>query len=136
MSSDSGKKCSIDELKRLNQPKELTPPTPVCPTEEQWTHLMRTLNAQCRLLETMQSTMETMATQSEKLTKETTEIRQKLEQAGKKKERRLSLPKIHLPKPSLAWLWTIPILVTLLVIWFAGAAIWNNLLYPFLQLIQ
>ena len=125
MSSDSGKKCSIDELKKLNQPREVTPLSPSCPTEEQWTHLMRTLNAQYRLLETMQSTMETMTTQSEKLTKETVEIRQRLEQVGKKKERWLSLPRIHLPQPRLAWLWVIPILVGLYALWPLWAILWS-----------
>lgn len=136
MNSRSEQKCSIEELKKLNQPREVTSPASTYPTEEQWTHLMRTLNAQYRLLERMHSAMETMTTQSEKLTKETVEICQRLEQVGKKKERRLSLPRIHFPQPRLAWLWAIPILVTLLVLWFAGAAIWNNLLRPILQLIQ
>lgn len=125
MSSDSGKKCSIDELKKLNQPCEVTPLSPSCPTEEQWTHLMRTLNAQYRLLETMQSTMETMTTRSEKLTKETVEIRQRLEQVGKKKERWLSLPRIHFPQPRLAWLWVIPILVGLYALWPLWAILWS-----------
>lgn len=136
MSSDSGKKCSIDELKRLNQPQELTPPTPACPTQEQWTQMVSILNAQYRLLKAMSSTLGTAATQAERLTKEVEELRQQLQQVGKKKERRPSLPKIHLPTPSPAWLWAIPILVALLVIWFAGATIWNNLLHPFLQLLQ
>ena len=138
MSSDSGKKCSIDELKKRNQPQEpqMIPPAPICPTQEQWTQLVSILNAHYRLLKVQTDTLESIVTQAEKLTKETAEIRQKLEQVGKKKERQLSLPRIHLPTPSPAWLWVIPILVTLLVIWFAGAAIWNNLLRPFLRLIQ
>lgn len=134
MSSGSEQRCSIDELKKRNQPQELTQPVPACPTQEQWTHLMRTLNAQCRLLETMCSTMETMTTQSEKLTKEALEIHQKLEQAGKKKERRLSLPQIHLPRPRLAWLWAIPILVGLYALWPLWAILWNVVRLLFQQL--
>lgn len=137
MSSDSGKKCSIDELKRLNQPQELTPLTPSCPTQEQWTHLMHTLNAQYRVLEEMRSMMETMTIQSEKLTKETMEICQRLEQVGRKNGRwHLRLSQVTLPRPSLAWLWAIPILVGLLTIWYASDAIWNNLLIPLSRLFQ
>ena len=137
MSSESGKQFSIEELKKLNQPQE---EMTSCPTEKQWSHLLGILNAQYRLLESqantlerMRSTMGTMATQVEKLTREAAEARQLLEQAGKKKERRLSLPKlrlpeISLPRPSLAWLWAIPVLVALWVIWYAWGSIWNGLL--------
>lgn len=125
MSSDSGKKCSIDELKKRNQPQELTPHAPACPTQEQWAQMVSILNAQCRLLKAMSSTLETTATQAEKLTKEVTELRQQLQQAGRKKERRLSLPKIHLPTPSLAWLWIIPILVGLYALWPLWAVLWS-----------
>ena len=78
--------------------------------------------------------------QIEALVRETAAIRQLLErreQAGKKNgRRRLRLPRVTLPRPSLAWLWVIPILLGLLVLWFSGAAVWNNLLRTFLQLIQ
>lgn len=137
MSSGSEQKCSIEELKARNLPPEQHP------TAEEWGDLLAILSALYRLtvgqsdtLKNSLSTMQAVHTQAEALTKETAEICQKLEQAGKKKERRLSLPRIHLPRPRLAWLWAIPILVALLVTWFAGAAIWNNLLRPFLQLIQ
>ena len=135
MSSKSEKQYSIEELKRLNQLSEIgTPPSPSCPTEKQWTHLLSILNAQYRLLESqpdtmerMQSTMWKMVTQMEKLTKEVMETRQLLEQAGRKKEKRFSLPEWELPRPNLAWLWVIPILVGLWVLWYASATIWNAL---------
>ena len=144
MSSESEKQYSIEELKKLNQPHETeAPPSPSCPTEKQWNHLLGILSAQYRLLEAqaetmerMRSTMGTMVTQMEKLTKETAEVRQLLEQAGKKKEKRLSLPKWELPRPNPAWLWVIPILVGLWVLWYASGAVWNNLLKPMIQLLQ
>ena len=104
---------------------------------------MRLLNAQHRLLETqsntmeaMWSTMQTLRSQTEAQTKELLTIRQQLEQAGRKKERRLSLPKIHLPRPSWAWLWAIPVTVGLLTIWYASDALWNNLVVPLSQLFR
>lgn len=140
MNSRSEQKCSIEELKERNSPPERHP------TAEEWDDLLAILSTLYRLaagqsdtLKNSLSTMRALHTQAEALTKEATAIRQLLErqeQAGRKKERRLSLSKIHLPRPRLAWLWAIPILVALLVIWFAGAAIWNNLLHPFLRLIQ
>ena len=143
MSSESEKRYSTEELKKRNQPQEVTTPPPSCPTEEQWRSLMRLLTAQHRLLETqintmeaMWSTMQAMRSQTEVQTKELLTIRQQLEQAGKKKERRLSLPRIHLPHPSWAWLWAIPITVGLLTIWYALGELWNNLVIPFLQLLQ
>ena len=143
MSSESEKRLSNEELKKRNQPQEITTPPPSCPTEEQWRYLMRLLNAQHRLLETqnntmeaMWSTMQAMSSQAEAQTKELLTIHQQMEQAGRKKERRLSLPKIHLPHPSWAWLWAIPITVGLLTIWYTSGALWNNLVIPFLQLLQ
>ena len=143
MSSESGKRLSNEELKKRNQPQEITTPPPSCPTEEQWRYLMRLLNAQHQLLETqtntmeaMWSTMQAMKSQAEAQTKELLTIRQQLEQAGKKKEWRPSLPQISLPRPSWAWLWAIPITVGLFTIWYASGALWNSLLIPLLQLLR
>ena len=143
MSSAYGKQYSIDELKKLNPPQEMEVSPPSCPTTEQWNALLNVLAAQYRLLKTqadtmerMRSTMEAMATQVEKLTTEAGETRRLLEQAGRKKERRLSLPQLDLPRPSLAWLWAIPILAALWILWYAWGAIWNNLLVPLIQLLQ
>ncbi len=137
MSSSSERQYSIDELKKRNQPQEpqMMPPAPACPTQEQWTELLTLLDAQRRLLVAMGSTMGTMTAQAETLVKEVAEIRQQLQQAGKKKEWWLSLPKIPLPTPSLAWLWAIPILVGLLAIWYGWVTVWSAI-SPLLQLPQ
>lgn len=127
MSSEFERPYSIDELKKRNQPQEpqMIPPAPACPTQEQWAQMVSILNAQHRLLKDINSTLATTATQAEKLTKEMAELRQQLQPAGKKKGWRLSLPKMHLPKPRLAWLWAIPILVALYALWPLWAVLWS-----------
>lgn len=129
MSSGSEQKCSIEELKERNSPPEWHPAT------EEWDDLLAVLSALCRLtagqsdaLKNSLAIMQAVHTQAETLEKETAAIRQMLErqeQAGRKKERRLSLPKVHLPRPSLAWLWVIPILVALYALWPLWAILWN-----------
>lgn len=134
MSSEFERPYSISELKKRNQPQEpqMMPPAPACPTQEQWVQLLSILTAQHRLLEGMSSTLGTTATQAEKLTKEVTELRQQLQQAGKKNGWRPSLPKLNLPRPSLAWLWAIPILVGLYALWPLWAVLWS-VVSPLLQ---
>ncbi len=53
-------------------------------------------------------------------------------QGGKKRERRFSLPKIRLPRPSLEWLLVPAVLLGLLALWYSWAALWNGLtaLFP------
>lgn len=129
MSSRFEQKCSIKELKERNSPPERHP------TAEEWDDLLAVLSALYRLtasqsdiLKNSLATMQAVHTQAEAPTKEATAIRQLLErqeQAGKKKERQLSLPRIHLPKPSLAWLWAIPILVALYALWPLWAILWS-----------
>lgn len=129
MSSGSEQKCSIEELKERNLPPEQHP------TTEEWDDLLALLSALYRLasnqtevLKNSLAAIRAVHTQAEALIKDTVAIRQMLEQreqAGKKKERRLSLPKIHMPKPSLAWLWVIPILVGLYALWPLWAILWR-----------
>lgn len=142
MNSESGKKCSVEELKGRNLPPERHP------SAEEWDNLLAILSALYRLTAAQTDgmtkpgcpAMEELRTQTDVLVKEAAAIRQLLErreQAGRKKERRrLRLPQVTLPRPSLVWLWAIPVSLGLLVLWFSGAAIWNNLLKPFLQLIR
>lgn len=129
MNSRSEQKCSIEELKERNLPPERHP------TEEEWNDLLAILSALYRLTagqsETLKNnlaTMQAVHTQVEVLTKEAAAIRQLLErqeQAGKKKGWRLSLPQLHLPRPRLAWLWVIPILVGLYALWPLWAILWS-----------
>lgn len=140
MNSEFGKRCSVEELKERNLPPE------VHPSAEEWDNLLAILSALYRLTAAQADGMAKpscpalgeLRMQTEALVRETAAIRQLLErreQAGKKNERRrLRLPRVTLPRPSLAWLWAIPISLGLLVLWFSGAAVWNNLLRPFLHL--
>ncbi len=142
----------MEELKKLNPPPE--PPAPLapvpCPTVEQWEELLTTLNnqhrllaVQNRLLEQMLSTPIACATkeQAAEMMKQLSMIQESIEQAGRKNERRrLRLPRLHLPEVSWPTLQgailTLMALVALGILLFASATIWNNLLKPFLQLLQ
>lgn len=149
MNSESEEKLSVDELKQRNLPTEPTPPPVACPTVEQWMELMKILAdqyqviarqhnlmlAQNRLLENMPSTLYALTKQVDQQAKELSAIRWKIEQAGSRKERRrLQLLRIHLPTPSLAWLWIIPILTASAILWYALATLWNEI-SPLLQLL-
>ena len=134
MSSGFERPYSMEEWKKLNQPPEMQVSPPPCPTAEQWNSMLSVLTAQYHLLEDQANTMERMhatiwkmASQAETLTKEVEWTRQLLQQAGNKKEGWLSLPKIPLPQPSLMWLWAIPALVALWVMWYASGTILTGL---------
>lgn len=130
MSSDSGKRCSIEELKEKNLPPECHP------TAEEWDNLLTILSALYRLMAAQAdgsknrlSAMWAVGTQMEALAKEITAIRQLLErqeQAGRKNGH-WHLPPVTLPKPRLAWLWVIPILLGLWVMWYSLDALWNGI---------
>lgn len=129
MSSESEQKCSIKELKERNSPPDRHP------TAEEWDDLLAILSALYRLtsnqtevLKNSLATMQGIHTKAEMLEREATAIRQLLEwqeQAGRKKDWQLSLPKVHLPRPRLAWLWIIPILVGLYALWPLWGILWS-----------
>lgn len=139
MSSEFGKRYSVEELKEKNLPSE------VHPSAEEWDNLLVILSAlycltaaQADGSKNCLSAMRAVGTQMETLTREAATIRQLLErreQAGKKSGR-WRLPRVTLPRPRLAWLWAIPISLGLWVMWYSGAAIWNNLLRPLSQLLR
>ena len=131
MSSESGKRCSIEELKEKNLPSA------VHPTAEEWDNLLTILGALYRLMAAQADgmanpscpAMEELLAQTEALVRETAAIRQLMErreQDGKQKER-WRLPPVTLPKPRLAWLWVIPILLGLWVMWYSLDALWNGI---------
>lgn len=139
VNSGSGKKCSLEELKERNLPSE------VHPSAEEWANLLTILSALYRLTAAQAdgsknrlSVMRAVGAQMETLAKEAMAIRQLLErreQAGKKNGR-WRLPQVTLPRPRPTWLWVIPISLRLRVMWYSGAAIWNNLLMPLSQLLR
>ncbi len=69
----------------------------------------------------------TTSVQTADLLGEAKAIRRLLEQAGKKIERRFSLPKFRLPRPSFAWLIIPAVLLGLLAMCYGWAALSNGL---------
>lgn len=147
MSSDSGKKYSMEELMEKNKPIVL-PKTENHPTEKEWVQMMALQLQTTKLLGQLVKWAEeypappSLRGVNEHLTAVEGELKalrqtaEKMELAGRKKERRISLPKVSLPRPRLAWLWAIPILAVLAVLFYTSAIVWNNLLMPLSQLFQ
>lgn len=118
-----------------------------CPTPEQWEQAMLYLDDLYRLAEVQSDTMKatlselkTLEAQMEKLVRSTEEMAALPQQAGRKKEkRRFRLPKLSLPeppRPTLAWLWIIPVLAGLGILWYGLVTVWNNLIAPLLNLLK
>ncbi len=149
MSSESEKRCSMEELKKLNLPPEqsdsLTPAP--CPTEEQWAELLSKLNAlyrataaQNHLLEQILSTPIIYATkeQAAEMTKQLSRIQASIEQVGRQNEQwRFRLPRIHLPELPTVTLkgvaLTLMVLVVSGILLYALATLWSvvrSLLQP------
>ena len=147
MSSESGKKFSMEELMEKNKPIVL-PKTENHPTEKEWAQMMALQFQATRLLGQIMKCVEeypappSLRGADEHLTAMEGELKtlrqtvEKIELAGRKKEGRISFPKVSLPQPRLAWLWAIPILAVLAVLFYTSAIVWNNLLMPLSQLFQ
>ena len=93
MSSESGQRLSMEELKRRNAPQPMQPQT--CPSKEEWQELLHRLDelerhtaAHTALLREVSSRREPCPTQAqmEALARDVAEIQALLRQAGKKKE--------------------------------------------------
>ena len=147
MSSEFGKNYSMEELMEKNRPIVL-PKTENHPTEKEWAQLMALQFQTTKLLgQLVKRTKEYPAPPSlypvtgklAAVENELTAIRQAvtaMELAGRKKERRISFPRVSLPRPRLAWLWGIPISTVLAALLYTSAIVWNNLLMPLSQLFQ
>ena len=144
MSSESERRLSTEELKRLNQPQEIksskvSPPPMVLLTVADWNLLLNQLErleasvgAQEALLRVLSQQVGQLPTQgqAEALTRDVAQIRETLQQAGKKRERRFSLPKLRLhyiPWSSLLLGLTALLLTgaALWVMWSSWEKIWN-----------
>ena len=133
MSSESERRLSTEELKRLNQPQEIksskvSPPPMVLLTAADWNMLLTRLDrleasaaAQEALLRALSQQVGQLPTreQTEALARDVAQMRTELKQAGKKKERRFSLPKLRLPY--IPWS---SLLVGLTALLLTGAALW------------
>ena len=131
MTSGSGRRLSTEELKRLNQLSTTLVPTtpPDTPTRQDWDDLLAAVSALYQLestnsdrlerLEASAAAQETLLralgrqvgqlptqAQLEALAQDVAQMGAELKQAGKKRERHFSLPRLRLPKlrlPDISW---------------------------------
>ena len=153
MNSGSEKKLSMDELLEKNRPtqmvqttqppaQELIPPPEVHPTKAEWEDLLSDLCALGyhaeRQTAHLKKTSELLAqlptrTQMEELLKAVKHLEQMSEQAGKRNEKRFSLPGIRLPRLRLPHLdgptWAVLLMGTaaLLLLWWVLGTVWSSL---------
>ena len=158
MSSESGQRLPMEELKRRNASQPV--PTQTCPSQEEWENLLLMISAlyqltteqskalenlerhtaaQTALLREASSRREPCPTQAqmEALTRDVAEVQRLLRQAGKKKEISISPPSLETAMSVLLWLALILLgtmvgMVVLQVIWSGLAALWSviKLLIP------
>ena len=158
MSSESGQRLPMEELKRRNA----SPPvaTQTCPSQEEWDNVLlmisalyqltaeqsealenleRHTEAHTALLREASSRRELCPTQAqmEELTRDMAEVQRLLQQAGKKKEISVSPPSLGTAMSVMIWLALILLgtmvgMVVLQVIWSGLAALWSviKLLIP------
>ena len=159
MNSGSEKKLSMDELLEKNRPaqmaqatpqlpaQELTPPPEDHPTKAEWEDLQSDLytlgyhtQRQTGYLKKISELLAQLPTrtQMDELLKAVKHLEQMSEQAGKRNEKRFSLPSIrrlrlrlpHLDGPT----WTVLLMGTaaLLLLWWGLGTVWSSL-SPLLQ---
>ena len=154
MSSGSEKKLSMDELLEKNRPaqmvqttpqpsaQELTTPPEVHPTKAEWEELLSSLytlgdhtERQTGYLKKISELLVQLPTQTQmdELLKAVKHLEQMSEQAGKRNEKRFSLPGIRLPRLRLPHLdgptWAVLLMGTavLLLLWWGLDTVWSNL---------
>ena len=144
MSSESERELSMEELKRLNHPQgsmmRQEPAIPAQPeshpTQAEWAELMSMLASlehrvavQAALVREFSQRPRTYPTQEQiaVLARDVAAVRETMQQAGKKNARRISLPHLHLPCLSPAWLLIPVILLVLWAMWHSWDTLWNGL---------
>ena len=144
MSSESERRLSAEELKRLNQPQEMksstaSPPPMVLLPATDWNMLLTRLDrleasvaAQEALLRALSQQVGQHPTreQTEALARDVAQMRAELKQAGKKKELSISPPSLRTALSVLIWLALILLatmvgMVVLQTIWSGLAALWK-----------
>ena len=154
MNSGSEKKLSMDELLEKNRPtqmvqitpqppaQELTPPSKVHPTKAEWEELLSSLYAlgdhterQTGYLRKVSELLAKLPTraQMDELLKAVKHLEKMSEQAGKRNEKRFSLPSIRLPRLRLPHLdgptWAVLLMgaAALLLLWWGLGTVWSSL---------
>lgn len=137
MSSESGQRLSMEELKRRNAPRPIS--TQACPSKEEWQELLHRLDelerhtaAHTALLREVSSRREPCPAQSqmEALARDVAGIQALPRQAGKKKGLSISPPSLGTAMSVMAWLALILLgtmvgMVVLQTIWSGLAALWS-----------
>ena len=144
MSSESGQRLPLEELKRRNAPQTMIPQN--CPSKEEWQELLHRLDelerhtaAHTALLREASSRREPCPTQAqmEALARDVAQIREALQQAGKKRGLSISPPSLRTALSVLIWLALILLaamvgMVVLQTIWSGLAALWRVIQMLFL----
>ena len=146
MRSESGRRLSTEELKRLNHPSKVSPSPMVLLREADWNMLLTRLDrleagagAQEALLRALAQQVGQLPTreQTEALTRDVAQIQAELKQAGKKRELSISPPSLRTALSVSIWLALILLatmvgMVVLQTIWSGLAALWKvvRLLFP------
>ena len=99
MNSESERKLSLAELKQLNMKQE-QPAQETHPTREDWDELMERLSEISRKMEQLNNKfyLSQIQNQSKEMLDILWAMNRRQEQAGRKKERRYSLPRFYLPE--------------------------------------
>ena len=139
MSSESERRLSAEELKRLNQPSKVSPSPMVLLREADWEELLDRLDgleasaaAQEALLRALSQQVGQRPTQeqTEALAWDVAQMRAELKQAGKKRELSISPPSLRTALSVSIWLALILLatmvgMVVLQTIWSGLAALWK-----------
>ena len=139
MSSESERRLSTEELKRLNQPSKAAPSPMVLLREADWEELLDRLDgleagvsAQEALLRALTRQVGQLPTQgqAEALARDVAQMRAELKQAGKKRELSISPPSLRTALSVSIWLALILLatmvgMVVLQTIWSGLAALWK-----------
>ena len=137
MNSEYGQRLSLQELKQRNTQQAvlptLTTPHEACPSKTDWERMMKYMDTlwyhadrQTDLLESISRQMSQLPTrtQMDELLKAVKHLEQMSEQAGKRNEKRFSLPSIRLPRLSLPDIpWT-SLLLGLAALALTGLVLW------------
>ena len=149
MSSESEQRLSLEELKQRNRSQGvqmMTTPS-AAPTKQDWEDLLTAVSALYRLerinsdrLERLEASVAAQEAlfralsrqvgqlptqaQLEALARDVAQMRAELKQAGKKRERRFSLPRIRLPKLHLPYISWSRLLLGLTALSLTGGVLW------------
>ena len=146
MSSESERRLSTEELKRLNQSSKAAPPPMVLLPAADWNMLLTRLDSLEASVGTQEALLRALSQQAgqcptqaqmEALTRDVAQIREALQQAGKKRGLSISPPSLRTALSVSIWLALILLatmvgMVVLQTIWSGLAALWRVIQMLFL----